>query len=154
MLGHQIEPWVGVIMWCLIIGLSTTLMRPLFTETDTAITANYEDKTQLTSRGGVDKPQVQLADGTFIDGTKFTMADLVLSLFNMDRMNPYPKAIKVNDTPVVRFTNSWMVDLNNNVSSLCSSGGSHKFGAILDKQIVKVTFVHDDNGDYWHFITE
>lgn len=92
---------------------------------------------------------VQGSDKTFVESTgvqgSYESAiygrDLLLMLLNTDIMSPYPKAIKINNSPVIKldtsFTDSKMVK----VSEIYSDSGSYKLSTMLDYKVTSKEFI-------------
>lgn len=130
-----------VVMLVLVMGWSILNLPALMRATNEPIIAGIEDKTALEVNGSIyDSSAVQ------------TGADLVAALLNVDANTPYPRAIKVNDSPVMKLDGAFYANKQNNLSLMFSASGDYKLSTMLDYSVESVTFVPDNNGDYWHYV--
>lgn len=103
-----------------------------------------EDKTFATSQG------VQYWEDYDIYGR-----DLLLMLFNTDPMSPFPRAIKINNTPVIKLDKSFVADKMKNVSEIYSSQGQYRLSTMLDWKVVEEKYVYDGaDAPYIHYVLE
>lgn len=81
--------------------------------------------------------------------------DILFSLINTDIMSPYPRAIKINDTPVIKIDNLFLTTKMRNVAMIYSSTGEYKLSTMLDWKVTSEKYVYDD-GDfaYIHYTLE
>lgn len=109
----------------------------------TPIITQIEDKTALDSEQSV-----------YTEPTLKTGYDLLMSLVVADNLVPYPKSIRINDTPVIDLDNSWMMHKNENIGIIYSDSGSWKLSTMLHYKITKVEFVQNGGDPYWQYILE
>lgn len=82
-------------------------------------------------------------------------SDLLAMLINVDIMSPYPKAIKINNTPVIRMDNEFLAYKMRNVGSIYSSGGQHKLSLMLDYVVTSTRYVYKGaDAPYIEYILE
>lgn len=103
----------------------------------------------------------QSSDKTFIESTGVQEIydadsygyDILILLLNADSMAPYPKAIKINNTPVIKLTNEFIAHKMGNVSNIYSIGGDYKLSTILDHKIVSEEYVYKGiDAPYIHYV--
>lgn len=103
-----------------------------------------EDKTFQESAG------VQTWDYHHIYGK-----DILLMLLNTDEMTPYPRAIKINDTPVIKLDNAFMATKMRNVSAIYSSSGNWKLSSMLNWEVISSDYVYEGaDAPYIHYVLE
>lgn len=78
--------------------------------------------------------------------------DVVLSFMIIDEEQPYPKSIRINDTPVVDFTADWYTRRTTHVNQMYSSAGDWKLVTLINKNIADVSYVLNNGDHYWHYV--
>lgn len=87
--------------------------------------------------------------------TETTGHDILLMLLNVDAMAPYPRAIKINETPVIKIDNSYVATKMNNMAIIYNKNGTYKLSLLLDKKVIKQEYVYDQpDSPYIHFVLE
>lgn len=130
---------LGVLVIMMVYGALNAGM--LAKEAATPIVADYDDKTAMPAQGAINT-----------DEYVFTGADLMYTVILADNNIPYPRAVKVNDAPVIRMDDEFVANKERNVGGIYSSTGLYKLGTMLDWHVVDIKYVSDTNGDYWHYI--
>ena len=106
---------------------------------------------------------IQGNDKTFIESTGVQQLyksntygyDILLMLMNVDEMAPYPKAIKINDTPVIKINNEFIAYKMRNVSFIYSSTGTYKLSNMLHYKVISEEFVYSGpDAPYIHYILQ
>lgn len=69
--------------------------------------------------------------------------DILAMLINTDPMSPYPKAIRINNSPVLKLDNAFLAYKMRNVSVVYQHGGSYGLSDMLDWKVTSRTFVYD-----------
>lgn len=93
----------------------------------------------------------QGSDKTFIESTgvqelyeeELYGSDILLMLLNTDSMTPYPKAIRINDTPVIKLDNAFLAYKMKNIGAIYSSYGEYKLHDMLDWSVTKREYVYE-----------
>lgn len=102
----------------------------------------------------------QGSDKTFVESTGVQQLyeadiygkDILLMLLNTDSMSPYPKAIKINDTPVIQLNNAFIAYKMRNVSAIYSASGEYKLSKMLDWKVTNKKYVYEGVGaPYIHY---
>lgn len=136
-----IVEWLQLASLVLVLGMGSYNISALFREASTPIISDYQDKTTLNAKGSL-----------MVDGDVKTGADIMFALINSDLNLPYPRSIRINNTPIIDLNNTFMADLDTNLALIYSSAGDYKLSTMLDYKVVDVKYVWDDvNGDYWHY---
>ena len=110
------------------------------------------------------EPIVELgSDKTFVESTgvqktyeqELYGSDILMMLLNTDAMTPYPRAIKINDTPVIKLDNSFITAKIRNTGNIYSPSGQWGLKNMLDWKVVSKKYVYDDpEGPYIHYELE
>jgi len=100
----------------------------------------------------VDKSTVQSEEAITVDADIKTGKDLLMSLVVADGLMPYPRAIRINDTPVIRMTDDWVVNKSREIAKVYSANGDVRLATMLDWRIASVSYVDDVNGGYLHYV--
>jgi len=108
------------------------------------IMAEANDKTAVRSSTG----------GVSVDVDLGTGSDLLMSLVVVDEFVEHPRAIRINDTPVIRFTDEWIYNKPRRVAQIFSASGEHKLSRMLDYKITSIKYIEDINGDYLQYTLE
>lgn len=81
--------------------------------------------------------------------------DLLLMLLNLDSMSPYPKAIKINDTPVINLNNAFLAYKMRNVAAIYSETGDYKLSKMLNYKVTSKKYVYEGaDAPYMHYTLE
>lgn len=133
-----IEKWIDLVVLILALLVGTTMSGICLRVYSEPIASRYENKST-----------VQSFEAIMVDADVKTGKDLLMGLVITDSLMPYPRAIRINDTPVIRMTDDWVINKNRHVAEIYSPVGLYKLGNMLDWEVVEVIFVHDDaEGDY------
>lgn len=127
----------------LVLAIAVVNLPILTTEWSNGIAVRMEDKTALDSDNSI-----------YVDDVMKTGADLMMALAIVDSMIPYPRSIRINDTPIIDLDNAWIASKTSNLISIYSSSGNWKLGTMLNHQITKVEFVENGGDPYWHYTLE
>lgn len=105
----------------------------------------------------------QGSDKTFIESTGVQVwdehelygEDILLMLLNLDSMSPYPKAIRLNDSPVIKLDNQFLVYKITNVGNIYTESGEYKLSTMLDWKVTSKEFVYSGtDAPYIQYILE
>ncbi len=132
-----LEKWIDLVVLILVLLVGTTMSGICLWVYSEPIATNYEDKST-----------VQSMEAIVIDMDVKTGRDILMGLVVTDALMPYPRAIQINETPVIRMTDDWVVNKNRHVAEIYNPAGQYKLGSMLDWEVEAVTFVHDAEGDY------
>lgn len=81
--------------------------------------------------------------------------DILLMLLNTDEMSPFPKAIKINNSPVLKLTNEFIANKMSNITKVYSASGSYKLSTMLDYVVTSEEYVYSGtDAPYIHYILE
>lgn len=69
--------------------------------------------------------------------------DILLMLLNTDPMSPYPKAIKINNTPVIKLDNDFIASKMRNLAAIYSANGQYKLSTMLDYKVSSYKYVYE-----------
>lgn len=124
--------------------IAATFTCALLLNTHTPIQVLGTDKTFIESTGVQEYNEFQLKG-----------SDLLLVLLNVDPMSPYPKAIKINDTPVIKITNDFIAYKMRNISDIYNKNGEYKLSEMLDYVVTSKEYVYSGDGaPYIHYTLE
>ena len=136
--------WMSFASLIVVLGTSVILMQPLMQETSTPIIKDYEDKTALDAAGSI-----------MMDLENQTGAAIMMALSNTDLNVPYPRAIRINDSPVLKLDNEFQSDLGSHLAMIYSPSGRYKLKNMLDWNIIGVIYVYQTNDPkYTDIITD
>lgn len=102
-----------------------------------------------------DKSVVATENGLVVDTPYKKGRELLLSLVIADEFTPYPRAIKINDSPIIQITDEWLLLKNSWLAKIYDAGGEYKLSTMLDWDIVSAQFKYDSGSstpDYIHYI--
>lgn len=132
------------IIVCIIAAASTL---SFVAATRQPVLLNVEDKTMIESIGTQYRYEAEVYG-----------RDLLLMLLNTDAMSPFPKGIKINDSPVIRIDNEFISHKMENIGVIYSSSGAYKLSAMLDYIVKSTTYVYKSpdipNSPYIHYVLE
>lgn len=77
--------------------------------------------------------------------------DLLVSLVNTDENAPYPNAIKIDDSPILKIDNAFHTKKFSNIGNVYSSTGEYKLSTKLGKPIKAVKFEVINGTDVFHY---
>lgn len=129
-----------LVLLVVILALATVNIPKITVKWSKPIFAEIEDKSALDSEGAI-----------YVTPTEKTGADILMSLVVMDENNPYPKAIKINNGPVIKLDAEWMVHKNANIGTVFSGYGDNSLGNMLSWKVKKVEYVYSGT-PHWHYI--
>ena len=139
--ADMVHEWLSLAILVLVLGISTVELGILLREASTPIIKDYEDKTALNATGSI-----------MSDFEGQTGVDILMSLANADLNVPYPRSIRINNTPIIDINDAFLADVSSNLAAIYSPSGQYKLGSMLDYKVDKVEFVSDNvNGDYWQY---
>jgi hypothetical protein len=118
---------VSIFIYVMCTGLTVTLM---VVAQEPIINSN-SDKTFMESTGVQEKQENELYGN-----------DILFMLLNSDEMTPYPKAIKINDSPVIKLDNNFIATKMNNISVIYSESGEYKLKKMMNWKIIDKKFVY------------
>lgn len=95
---------------------------------------------------GSDKSFVESAGIQQVQESTEYGRDLLLMLLNTDPMTPYPRAIKINDTPVIKLDNDFIAAKMRNISAIYSASGPYKLSTMLNYKIASYEYVYEGTG--------
>lgn len=124
-----IHEWLSLAILVIFMGISAFAATPLINETSTPIVKDYQDKTTISASGSI-----------IMDGLKGqTGADIMMSLANTDVNTPYPRAIRINGSRVIKLDNTFQTNLVNELAYVYSHDGLKN---MLDWKIIDIIFVY------------
>lgn len=96
----------------------------------------------------VDKSTIVTEESIEVDPPEKTGKDVLMALVVADDLASFPRAVRINDTPVIRLTSEWVINRNANVANIYAPTGAYKLGAMLDWKVTDVRYVYDGDGGY------
>lgn len=79
--------------------------------------------------------------------------DILMTLLNTDAMAPYPRAIRINDTPVIKLTPEFVAKKMANIGIIYSSNGEYKLSTLLEHKIISKEYVYKGiDAPYIHYV--
>lgn len=138
-----ISKWLDFVLLIVIIAASVVILPVVFQEYSTPILQSIEDKTAL-----------DVKNALYVGNEEKTGADLLMSLVVVDEYTPYPRAIRINNTPIIVLDKSWVSSKYRNISIIYSTSGAYKLGNMLDWEITSVSYVPNNGSPYIQYILE
>lgn len=129
-----IAKWLDFMLLVLVLAAGITMLPTFFLECSTPIISYHEDKTAKDINSGLSVGEVEK-----------TGADLFLSLVVVDEYCPFPRSIRINDTPVIDITKDWLSQKYSNLQKIYRSDGDYRMSDMLDWTVTSVEYV--ENGD-------
>ena len=139
----SIQKWFDLTLLVCMLVIGTPFVIMITIEARHPITAYEPDKTAIDTEMGLT-----------IDEVKKTGADLLMSLVVTDDLIPFPRSIKINNTPIIDINKAWVIDKSNNIAKLYSASGQYKLSTMLDYTIKSVTYVNNNGDPYLHYVLE
>lgn len=130
-----LERYIEFVTTIVLVAVAATITVVLVSQCATPIVELTDDKSMVPSTG------VQEWEEHTLYGR-----DLLLMLINLDLMSPYPKAIRINDTDVLRIDNSFIMYKMRNVATIYASSGPYKLSTMLDWEITNIDYVYSGEG--------
>lgn len=123
--------FLDVIILVLIL-LSMVLVLPRFyTEMNISLWTQREDKTSLIASDVIKD----------IEYTE-TVSEIILALIVLDEYTPYPNAIVLDNTPVVRLDNTFYTNRYSMISTVYNPSGNYGYKLYENKEIESIEFVY------------
>lgn len=143
-MGNIATKYIVLCTMVIVFAASTSIILHLLATASEPGVVSGTDKSLLESTGVQEGYEQEL-----------TGYDVLLSLLNTDTMTPYPRAIKINDSPVLKLDASFLTNQIPSVAIVYNTGGQYQLGNMLEWKVVSHEYVYDD-GDtpYIHFILE
>lgn len=117
----------------LVAALSCVMVLRLMYVASEPIIIYGEDKTFIESTGQQERYPAELYG-----------SDILEMLINTDQMNPYPKAIRINNAPVIKLDNAFVTNKMKVVASIYAANGQYRLSTMLDYKVTDSYFVYDD----------
>lgn len=137
-----ISDWLDIVILVLVMGAGiVTGFMPLAQEWNRPIMSVVEDKTMVLTSNLFDASSVQ------------TGKDVLGILIVADQFMTSPRALKINDSPVLVIDETWVANRDSNIRQLYDIAGTVKLGAMLNWKVISITYVEDVT-PYWHFKLE
>lgn len=134
MVSDIMHEWISMGLLVVFMGISVVLAGPLLVEASSPIIEDYQDKTVLNASGSIVMEQ--------LDGK--TGADLLMSLANTDINVPYPRAIRFNNSRVIKLDNAFQADLAAQLSYIYLHDGLKE---MLDWKVIDIIYVYTTHDD-------
>lgn len=132
--------WLDLVLLVIMLIFGMGVLNIVITMCSEPIAVAEEDKTVMVSE-----------EGAYIDIDLGTGRTVLMELVVVDELAPYPKAIRINDAPVIRFTDEWLVGKSRNIVDIYKAGGQWSLVSMLDWKIESIEFVYDTDGDYLQY---
>lgn len=136
-----IEKWVDLALLVMSLVVGVSMLALIVRVSNTPIAAVYEDKTT-----------VQSIEEIQVDKSMKTGKDVLMCLVVADDLMPYPRAIRLNDTPVVYMTDDWLTSKNKMVAEIYKASGSYNLKSMLDWNVTDVQYVYDGGSGYFQYV--
>lgn len=131
---------VDIVMLVIFMAFAITILAFYTDSLSKSIDFGVENKSTVETK-------VSLGVG---DNTK-TGKDLLMSLALTDDFVMYPRAIRINDTPVIELTDEWILNRASQVAKIYDVSGSYKLANMLDYSIESVMYVESGDGGYLQY---
>ena len=135
--------WVDLAIGVVLMAMCMINLGGLTTEWNTPIADAIEDKTM--QKGNL---------SSYVNEDIKTGRDLLMMLQVADEYTPYPKSIRINDTPIIDFTADWYTQKTAHINLVYSATGEYRLSTLLDKKVLSIEYVENNGDPYWHYITE
>lgn len=132
--------WFEAIILGVVLCLGAACMGSFILILSTDIISYTEEKSALDTDDAVSEPQADRYG-----------RDLLASLVNTDEFAPYPNAIRIDGSPVLKLDNTFVVMKFVNLAEVYSSSGPYKLSTKLDKKIQAVLFETYDGVECFHY---
>lgn len=142
---NEIEDWFDLVVLIVLLVCSVAVNLPLVNEWNYPISSEMKDKSVVTTS--------DLSDTRGIE----TGQDVLDMLLAMDLYVPYPRAIRIGNSQVIKLDVAWVAYRDREVQRIISEPGYVELGDKLDKKVLAVNYVFDDpdaDGPYWHYVLE
>lgn len=140
-MSSAITLWIDIAVLSTILGSAAVQLPSIIAETQDPIIQMTEDKTAKDTYGST-IPAMRAETGS----------DIIMMLVNADDNIPYPRSIKINDTPIIDLNSAFFAQQQSNVHAILADSGTWKLGNMQDYKVTSVEFVQDNaEGDYWHY---
>ena len=138
-----IAKWFDLMLLILVLSAGVTMLPTLFVEYSMPIMSYTEDKTAM-----------DVNSGLIVDETVKTGADVFLSLVVADEYCPFPRSIRINDTPVIDITKEWLSNKYTNLQNIYSSSGNYRLSVMLDWTVTSIEYVENGGDPYIQYRLE
>ena len=138
-----IAKWLDLMLLILVLSAGVTMLPTLFVEYSMPIMSYTEDKTAM-----------DVNSGLIVDETVKTGADVFLSLVVADEYCPFPRSIRINDTPVIDITKEWLSNKYTNLQNIYSSSGDYRLSVMLDWTVTSIEYVENGGDPYIQYRLE
>ena len=138
-----LSKWFDLVLLILILTIGVLLLPFVFIELNTPIMSKIEDKTAL-----------RVENALYVGHVNKTGADLFMGLVVVDEFLPFPKSIRINETPVIDLNKTWIANKYGNINKIYSEEGEYKLSKMLDWNITSVEFIENGGDSYWQFRLE
>lgn len=135
--------WLDIVLLVAVMIQVVFFLPVVFVECSTPIIQQTSDKSVV-------------AEGTplRIEGEGKTGWDIIYMLYYADEYMTYPRAVRINNTPVIKVTSAWLVNKISNVETICSDYSDWKLYSMRDYRVVSSEFIYNNGDSYIQYILE
>lgn len=127
--------WVNLLCLVILLGIGITQYSDILKSSQEKAYDTYADKTAL--------------DNTKLESISEDMQtgqDILLSLMVLDENAPYPRSIRINDSPIIDLDKKWVANKFYRIRDIYDTQGDYKLGSMLNWRIISVDLI-PNNGD-------
>lgn len=132
--------WLETIVLGIMLCLGAACMSTFIVIMNTSMVSYTNEKTAIDTEDIISKPAADRYG-----------KDLLASLVNTDEFAPYPNAIRIDGSPVLKLDNTFVVMKFVNLAEVYSSTGPYKLSTKLNNKIQAVRFETYGGVDCFHY---
>lgn len=132
--------WFETIILGIMLCLGAACMSSFILVMNSDIISYTEEKTALDTDDIISEPAADRYG-----------KDLLAALVNTDEFAPYPNAIRIDGSPVLKLDNTFVVMKFVNLAEVYSATGQYKLSTKLNKKIQAVRFETFNGVDCFHY---
>lgn len=132
--------WLETIVLGIMLCLGAACMSTFIVIMNTSMVSYTNEKTAIDTEDIISEPAADRYG-----------KDLLASLVNTDEFAPYPNAIRIDGSPVLKLDNTFVVMKFVNLAEVYSSTGPYKLSTKLNNKIQAVRFETYGGVDCFHY---
>lgn len=132
--------WLETIVLGIMLCLGAACMSTFIVIMNTSMVSYTNEKTAIDTKDIISEPAADRYG-----------KDLLASLVNTDEFAPYPNAIRIDGSPVLKLDNTFVVMKFVNLAEVYSSTGPYKLSTKLNSKIQAVRFETYGGVDCFHY---
>lgn len=135
------DDFMDLVILVLLLAMGGLNLPSFFNELSKPIVSTVEDKTALNANGELR-----------VDDVRKTGSDIFMSLVVADEYTPFPRSIRINDTPIIDLNKEWLADKYSNLSTIYAANGQYKLGSMLGWVLKEEYYVNNNGDSYIQYI--